>query len=457
MMSDTEDHHHHPHRHNMNPESPNGVEETENFLGLKEDDGNISCCNEDRDIRDREEGEVVQGLKDEGEMEGRRCGAEEGGSSRIDMVEDKESLHEEIEIDGQSANGTSNMSRSSCGQLNFRVNEENENDIEDNNKTDKMERVDGNETSDCQAALNNDRGHGSKIIKDGDEESSEMLLAKFRRRPSPAGQDTKNSHTTLNERHFPQDHDFSNRYNVPILRPPGNDRNNNSNNGTSGSNNSTNAHCIPGPIGEDGSLNLSSFLRQQAAVIGAESARKLESQIFGIPRLSPFRSDYFSNRSFDNSKFVLNTPSSYLLPSFKDGSIRPPSPSSSSSISPGSLRLTSLPQQQQSSSLSSSSSASSAAGSTPASTIPSGILPSLDASRSAHPLDASTYGTAYPLIQPYAGDPLLMKNMLGLFPPFMFPPDLSLMAKMGRGALPFTQSLLAASMNRPGLFNGLDG
>ena len=54
-----------------------------------------------------------------------------------------------------------------------------------------------------------------------------------------------------------------------------------------------------------------------------------------------------------------------------------------------------------------------------------------------------------------AGDPALMKNMLGLMPPLLFPPpDLGLMAaaRLGRTSLPFTQSLLAASMGRSGGF-----
>ncbi|GFO38134.1 homeobox protein aristaless-like [Plakobranchus ocellatus] len=62
----------------------------------------------------------------------------------------------------------------------------------------------------------------------------------------------------------------------------------------------------------------------------------------------------------------------------------------------------------------------------------------------------------------YGGnDPALVKNMLGLMPPFLFPPpDLSLMAaaRLGRSSLPFTQSLLAASMGRSGgILPGLEG
>ena len=54
-----------------------------------------------------------------------------------------------------------------------------------------------------------------------------------------------------------------------------------------------------------------------------------------------------------------------------------------------------------------------------------------------------------------SSDPALVKNMLGLMPPFLFPPpDFGLMtaARLGRSSLPFTQSLLAASMGRSGGF-----
>ncbi|GFR72393.1 homeobox protein aristaless-like [Elysia marginata] len=59
------------------------------------------------------------------------------------------------------------------------------------------------------------------------------------------------------------------------------------------------------------------------------------------------------------------------------------------------------------------------------------------------------------------GDPALVKNMLGLVPPLLFPaPDLGLMAaaRLGRSSLPFTQSLLAASMGRSaaGFWPGLE-
>lgn len=153
-------------------------------------------------------------------------------------------------------------------------------------------------------------------------------------------------------------------------------------------------------------------------------ARKTESgNLFSLPRATSFRHDFLTHSAQESPKLILNTPATSTLP---HESSKPSSPSSSSSP----ISLTA---------------GTSSTGLETRSTLTADI--SFPAS------SALTFGAG----MSYGRDHSLMKSMLGLIPPLMFPPDFGLMAKMGRNALPFTHSLLAASMSRPSLFSGMEG
>ncbi|XP_055875396.1 uncharacterized protein LOC106066306 isoform X1 [Biomphalaria glabrata] len=158
-------------------------------------------------------------------------------------------------------------------------------------------------------------------------------------------------------------------------------------------------------------------------------SRKFDSSsLFGLPRSGQYRPRFSTGAHYDSPKLILNTPSSNTLVGAHEV------------VKPSSPKLTSS--------------------SPPLSYAQGGSLQGLD-SRASRPGDTSAFPASTALTfgagMAYGGDQSLMKSMLGLMPPIMFPPDLSLMAKMGRSALPFTHGLLAASMHRPGLFSALDG
>ncbi|KAH9498848.1 hypothetical protein Btru_004808 [Bulinus truncatus] len=152
-------------------------------------------------------------------------------------------------------------------------------------------------------------------------------------------------------------------------------------------------------------------------------SRKFDSSLFRVPGATQFRPGAHT----DATKLILNTPSSNSLAGSHDV-IKPSSPKMTSS---------------------------------PPLSFPSGSSMQCPESRAGRGGDVGAFPASTALTfgagMAYGGDPSLMKSMLGLMPPIMFPSDLGLMAKMGRSALPFTHGLLAASMHRPSLFSALDG
>lgn len=153
---------------------------------------------------------------------------------------------------------------------------------------------------------------------------------------------------------------------------------------------------------------------------------KTEPNLFSFPRNAPFRPDLLLNPAHASPTLILNTPGSASMVSRHDSS-KPSTPTSSSSP----LSLTSS-----------------------SSALGLDARSSLNSDLSAFPASSAlTFGAG----MAFGSEPALIKSMLGMMPPLMFPPDFGLMSKMGRSALPFTHSLLAASMSRPSLFSGIDG
>ncbi|CAG5115972.1 unnamed protein product [Candidula unifasciata] len=153
---------------------------------------------------------------------------------------------------------------------------------------------------------------------------------------------------------------------------------------------------------------------------------KTEPNLFSFSRNTPFRPDLLLNPAHGSPGLILNNSGSSSIASRHDNS-KPPTPTSSSSP----LSLTSS-----------------------STTLGLDARNSLTNELSAFPASSAlTFGAG----MAFGNDPALIKSMLGIMPPLMFPPDFGLMSKMGRSALPFTHSLLAASIGRPSLFSGIDG